>query len=295
MGLFDYIFGRSKKKERLQKEHEAEQERLRVKNEKRIAEERERRMKAERERETERLAQLESTKKNAESQKVNTEKKSKNAQEQSSSKVYMQAGIAKPNPDKHPEQERISEYFKSLASQVNFALNTGKQHAAIQAMNQLFSETYAQNGHKLLNISSPHCMPVGFAFAKIAMYLDFNDKDLNSVAAENAFYCLGRNFLSTGNTFAVPCMFTLLLKFSNLLKDKLISSHCVMAEKQVSMPIGMMLGGNPFRAPHLEEFREQAFKKRVPIMFYLLKQFFDIDTSEYTIPTDMPYDIPTLV
>lgn len=55
---------------------------------------------------------------------------------------------------------------------------------------------------------------------------------------------------------------------------------------------GMMLGGNPFQAPHLADFREQAVSKRVEIMAYLIQFFYDLEKSKYKVPTDMPYLIP---
>lgn len=203
-----------------------------------------------------------------------------------------QSSIAVPNTETNPIIENISEELNIMACRANYAFNMGNQQMAINAMNQLFQSCYGQKGHILLNVSPDNCQPVGIAFANIAIFLNFNDMDLNSVAAENAFYCLARNFIAKGNTFAAPALFTMLLKYQDLLKDKLISTHCSMAEKSSGLPIGMMLGGNPFQAPHLADFRRQAVSKRVEIMAYLIQFFYDMDKSEYKIPTDMPYLIP---
>lgn len=204
----------------------------------------------------------------------------------------IQSTIAAPNTETNPIVESISDELYVMAGQANFAFNMGNQQTAINAMNQLFQSCYGQKGHKLLNVSPENCQPIGLAFANIAIYLNFNDRDLNSVAAENAFYCLARNFIAKNNTFTAPALFTMLLKYQDLLKDKLIATHCTIAEKSVGMPIGMMLGGNPFQAPHLADFREQAVSKRLDIMAYLIQFFYDFDKSEYKIPTDMPYLIP---
>lgn len=66
-----------------------------------------------------------------------------------------------------------------------------------------------------------------------------------------------------------------------------------MAHKQVGMPIGVMLGGNPFVDPALEDFRQQAYRFKDLIMYYALSKFYNIDINKYTIPTDMPCFIPT--
>ena len=193
-----------------------------------------------------------------------------------------------PDTEKYPVIESVSEMLDNMACQVNYAVNIGNENAAIHAMNQLFDSCYSYNGHKLLNVSSENCQPIGLAFANIAIYLDFNDTDLNSVAAENSFYCLARNFIAKGNSFVVPALVTLLLKFPNLLKDKLISSHCDMSERIISMPIAMMLRGNPFKDPFLQGFREQAVSKRIPIMSYIMQYIYDFEKSQYKISTDMP-------
>lgn len=60
MGLLDILFGKKAEKERLIKEYEAEQERLRLAQEKRIADEREARLATNKKKEEERLARLKS-------------------------------------------------------------------------------------------------------------------------------------------------------------------------------------------------------------------------------------------
>ena len=60
MGLLDILFGTKAEKERLRKEHEADQERLRLAQEKRIVDEREARLATNKKKEEERLARLKS-------------------------------------------------------------------------------------------------------------------------------------------------------------------------------------------------------------------------------------------
>ena len=56
-----------------------------------------------------------------------------------------------------------------------------------------------------------------------------------------------------------------------------------------------MLGGNPFSSPQLKEFREQAVnEKGIAVMTYLLSFFYNNKSKSYTIPTDLPYNIPSL-
>lgn len=198
-----------------------------------------------------------------------------------------------PNTRVLPTNEAISEQLDILSCQANWSFNTGNQQATIRFMNELFDSCYGKNGYKLLQISDETAQVVGLAFTNIALYLDFNDQGLNSVAAENALYCLARNFITTGNTFCTPAIFTLLFDHPDLLKDKLIAAHYKITQEDTGMPIGMMLGGNPFNAPHLNYFREQAALKRIPIMAYIIPFFYKEECKEYSIPTDMPYNIPS--
>jgi hypothetical protein len=102
------------------------------------------------------------------------------------------------------------------ACQCNLAFNMGNQSSAVTWMNKLFEACYAGNGHKLLQIESKATQPIGFAFANIALYLDFDDEDMNSVAAENAIYCLGRSMIESNNSFCAPPLFKILQKRRNL-------------------------------------------------------------------------------
>jgi len=184
--------------------------------------------------------------------------------------------------------------IEELASQLNLACNLNHSQAGNLA-SLLYNEVSPrrQGGRALLALDDRQCQCVGIAFTHIALNFDFGDKDINSVACENAFYCLCRNLIKTGNTYVTPAIFTILTKSPALLKDKLISSWCDMAQKQVGMPIGLMLGGDPFRAPWLEDFREQAFGFKDHIRYYVLEKFYDIESNQYKIPTDMPYFIPS--
>lgn len=181
-----------------------------------------------------------------------------------------------------------------LAQQFNFAHNTGNSSAG-QLSGILYSEVgpRKQGGQALIRLSAEECQSVGLAFTAIALCYNFGDKDINSVAAENAFYCLSRNLIEKGNSFVAPAIFTLMQKGSELMRDKLIASWCEMAQKQVGLPIGMMLGGNPFTDPRLEDFRQQAINFKNDIAYHCLLKFYDLDKQEYKVPTDMPYFIPT--
>lgn len=181
----------------------------------------------------------------------------------------------------------------NLASQFNLAHNIGNG-AAGQLCAMLYQEVgpRKQGGEALINLPCNECQSVGLAFTTMALCYDFGDEDINSVAAENAYYCLSKSLIEKNNSFVTPAIFTIMQEGGRLMKDKLISSWCDMTQKQLGMPIGLILGGNPFTDPNLNDFRQQAIHFKNLIAYYALVKFYDIDRMQYKIPTDMPYHIP---
>lgn len=180
-----------------------------------------------------------------------------------------------------------------IAAQLNMAHNM-RDRVAGQLCVNLYEEVGPgkQGGEALICLSNSDCQCVGLAFTTMALCYDFGDEDINSVAAENAYYCLAKSLIEKNNTFVAPAIYTIMQKGGKLMKDKLISSWCDMAQKQVGMPIGIMLGGNPFTDPKLDDFRQQAINFKDYISYYALIKFYDVKQQQYLIPTDMPYYIP---
>lgn len=185
--------------------------------------------------------------------------------------------------------------LSEIASQLNMSHNIGDKSTALQLCSVLYKEVspYKSGGKALINLSASKSQCVGLAFTTMALCYSFGDEDINSVAAENAFYCLSKNLIETNNKFAAPAIFTIMQKGSKLMSDKLIRSMMSLAQKQVGAPISIMLGGNPLTDPGLEEFRQQAIMSVKDFTsYYVLLKFYDIANRQYLIPTDMPYYIP---
>lgn len=180
-----------------------------------------------------------------------------------------------------------------LAAKVNWTLSTNQKNECINAMVELCNKVQFGNGKKLLLLDDSECQVVGLAFVAIALHFDNGDEDINSVAAENAYYCLARSFIKTENRYVLPAIYTLLDSRVGLLAQELIANWCEIAQKQVGMPIGMMLGGNPFTDPRLQDFREQAIGFSKDIQYYVLSHFYDFETSTFLIATDLPYFLPS--
>lgn len=202
--------------------------------------------------------------------------------------------LDKPQTELYSVNESVDQELHNLAINANLAYNIRNVQATVSLLNRLYTTCHGKNGHKLLYVSKENCMPVGFAFMHVATFLSFNDNDFNSVAAENAFYLLAKNFIACNNTYSVPAIFTLLYKYSNLLNDALIAANEEVLEKQGSNEtLSHLDPTNPIASLKVGEIKRKAFNKRFSILSYLLPFFFDVVNDSYKIPTDMPYNIPT--
>lgn len=175
----------------------------------------------------------------------------------------------------------------NLSQRVNMSVNSGRGQMAVEAMTSLYNAAMRSGGRSFLDLQESDCQCVGLAFTNIALYLNAGDVDINSVAAENAVYCLVRTFLTTGSSWTLPSVFTILYNRRNLLDDKLIASWCAQTQKIAGRPLGIVLGGNPYTDPRLRPFREQAVGFANDIMHYAVTQFYDIAAGSYKVPTDM--------
>ena len=196
--------------------------------------------------------------------------------------------------EEYKPQERIynTDIIVEISSELNMAHNVGNLIYARHLCRNLYMEVspHKQGGKVLINLPSNQCQVVGLAFTTIALRYNFGDNDLNSVAAENAYYCLAKNIIEDNNRFVAPAIFSILYEEYSLMREKLISSYCRIFKDTNGINICSV--GNPFRDLSLEDFRMEAIKFKDYIMYYALSKFYDIENKKYSIPTDMPYFIP---
>lgn len=200
----------------------------------------------------------------------------------------------KENRAKLPDQDNeaytpVQQKIHELSIEVNIALNTNNHRECLSKMVELY-QTSQFVGEEILSLPVNSCQPVGFAYTTIALYFDNGDgsDDINSVAAENAFFCLAKSYMKTDNTFALPAIFTLLQKTQGLLSQKFISAAINMTEASLGMPIVMALGGNPYIDPNLQDFRDQSAGYMSHVSYYVLSKFYDIENNSFKVPEDLP-------
>ena len=181
------------------------------------------------------------------------------------------------------EDDSFSDQMTAIAGNANMSFlcknNRGFQNSIIE----LYNKVHGHNSHKLKTIAAKDGQCIGLAFIKMALYFDNGDFQVNEIAAQNAFYCIYKNYNETGNTYALPALFTLLLKKPRALEDELYRSN--------PDPELVGFGGMTPSAPYRRT--DRAMSNRLPIMKFLLKSFYDEGANKFTIDTTLPYHIPS--
>lgn len=183
-----------------------------------------------------------------------------------------------------------TEIIEELATQVNWGYNTRNTDLFFDSVDELYNRTLMMGWSKLMDLQTNQLQCVGLAFAKIAIRIKHEQDTMPSVSAENAYYCLVRNYKETSNRFVLPAVFSILQQ-PKLLKDKLISATVHYLEKRDNLKpgyVGYILGGNPYTSPNCEEFRKECMDLGRNIQFYVLSKIADLNTSRYCLPSDIP-------
>lgn len=142
---------------------------------------------------------------------------------------------------------------------------------------------HGYNSHKLKTLEANAGQCVGLAFIKMAMFFNNGDTRVNEIAAQNAFYCIAKNFLVTGNTTALPVLFTLLIKKTQTLEDEL---YAINPDSSLVGLGGMTLSASSRR-------KTRVIRNAICIMGYLLPKFYDVRNKTYIVDQSLPYHIPT--
>lgn len=181
------------------------------------------------------------------------------------------------------EDASFSEQMAGIAGNVNLSFVTGNNKGVTDNLVILYNKVHGYNSHLLKTLAAKEGQVVGLAFIKMALFFSNGDFQINEIAAQNAYYCIVKNFLVTKNTYALPALFTLLAKKPQTLADELYSVN------PDSSLAG--LGGLTPSAPYRR--KDQAMMNRLPIMKYILTKFYDEDKKTFLLDTTLPYHIPS--
>lgn len=158
---------------------------------------------------------------------------------------------------------------------------------SVDYMSQLYELVRVEGCQVLLNMPALDCQVVGLAFARQALFYDNGDRDFNSVAAENAFYCLAKSYFEADNSFGLPALFTILVASPRLLTSKSYSGMDFAVNKATELSINnVYLQYSLYNSFRVFEFFDLC-------KYYLLNIFYDIENKKFNIPADLPYLLPT--
>ena len=150
--------------------------------------------------------------------------------------------------------ELLSEKIYQYAKEVNMHCNAifyyiGKDMEQVRMARSFFSTAisdfynlvHQNKGMSLINCKTQYLYEIGLAYIKIALYHKASPQNwyVNSVSAENAFYCLSKSYEETGNVAPLPFLFMLLNENKNLLDDKFEQSWKELNPEIVRLPYSM--------------------------------------------------------
>lgn len=181
------------------------------------------------------------------------------------------------------ENDSFSDQMTAIAGNANMSFLCRNNREFQNSIIKLYNKVHGHNSYKLRTIAAKDGQCIGLAFIKMALYFDNGDFQVNEIAAQNAFYCIYKNYKETGNTYALPAIFTLLLKKPRALEDELYRSN--------PDPELVGFGGMTLSAPYRRS--DRALVNRLPIMKFLLQSFYDEGSKKFTIDTTLPYHIPS--
>lgn len=181
------------------------------------------------------------------------------------------------------EDDSFSDQMTAIAGNANMFFLCRNNREFQNSIIKLYNKVHGHNSYKLKTIAAKDGQCIGLAFIKMTLYFDNGDFQVNEIAAQNAFYCIYKDYKETGNTYALPALFTLLLKKPRTLEDELYRSN----------PDPELVGfeGMTLSAPYRRS--DRAMVNRLPIMKFLLQSFYDEGSKKFTIDTTLPYHIPS--
>lgn len=181
------------------------------------------------------------------------------------------------------ENASFSDQMAGIAGNVNLCFATGNRQGVTDNLVLLYTKVQGYNSHLLKNLEAKNGQVVGLAFIKMALYFTNGNFWVNEVAAQNAFYCLAKNYFLCKNTIALPALFTLLFKRPQTIEDELYTLN--------PDPDLAGFGGMTPSAPYRKT--DRVMENRLLVMKYILSKFYDERKKVFLIDTTLPYHIPS--
>lgn len=172
------------------------------------------------------------------------------------------------------------ETLLGLSANVNWGYNTRNTSLLLDSSAKLFNYVLPQNrgGQILLQLEGQgDTQVVGAAFSYGAIMFDNGDPSVNSVMAENAFYCLTKS-IKAGNNYAAPILLNMLEHNPDAIFDKFYEvekSKCFGSLRAIS------------HSNSKEAVYRNKFCENIMYINSIYTIFYDIKRKKIMIPDDM--------
>lgn len=171
----------------------------------------------------------------------------------------------------------------NLAQNTNWGLSTRNNDLFLNSAVELYKYVQKNGASILTNFSdSSELQVIGKAFSYFARFIDNGDLDINSVAAENSYYCLASSMMQN-NFYAAPELFNLLDTKKELFSDKFKSVIFDDLQEYHQVPLDVIINSPEQQITVLKEI-----EKIHPILiYYVISNFYNIDTNKTKMPEDI--------
>lgn len=138
------------------------------------------------------------------------------------------------------------------------------------AISDFYNFVHQNGGKSLVNCNTQYLKAIGVAYIKIAKYYQAGSHDwyVNSVSAENAYYCLVKYYKETGDNSSLPFLFLILEENKALFDDKFTESWKSLNQRLSRLPFGGGLSANVALSACVRYYY-------IYVQRYILSKFYD--------------------
>ena len=170
----------------------------------------------------------------------------------------------------------FSDNLYRIAQSLIIACNIGNKQIAKNNMVTLYRATEGYKSKLLLQINPKQAGTIGLGYTWFTFLFDNGNTDINDIAAENALFCLTKNYIETNNYIVLPAIFSLFNKCFEHLEDTI---ERTLKDTFYYSPIN----------GEYHKFNVDGYKYyKYTIMFFCLSKFYNFNDEKFNIE-ELPF------